>query len=85
MEGYIIGDLHENDIYDWIDRWHDRFEHSDVQLIEYLGMTSLEYGDWVSQRRTLKQIVIDRIPKKPGMVFRVVDRVFLWVMSKLLP
>lgn len=92
MQGFIDGDLHENDIDDWIVNWHERFEkpeESDGETLhEYLGMTYLEYGDWVSKRRTLRQIADDRIPlksKKPGMISRMIDYIFWKIVEKLLP
>jgi hypothetical protein len=83
IEGYIIGDLHEEDLNNWVDNWHNRFEQSDVTLYEYLGMTPVEYDDWVSKCRTLQQIVQDRDVKKPNILIRAFDSVFWWVMHKI--
>ena len=85
MEGYVLGDLHEDDIDGWIAYWHDRFEYSDVTLYEYLGMTPVEYGNWIAKRRTIKQIVQDRDVKKPSIFVRVFDGVFWWIIHRLMP
>jgi hypothetical protein len=44
---YLAGRIPEEDIHDWIDRWHDG-DHPE-ELHEFLGLTWPEYSAWVER------------------------------------
>lgn len=60
IQRYLDGkvpDPHE-EINDDIDAWHNlNFEHQVIGLPKFLGMTDEEYGQWVSDPKSLESIL----------------------------
>lgn len=46
IEDYILGEVSQDDIYDYVTQWHE--SDSKLPLHEYLGLTSEEYSDWLT-------------------------------------
>ncbi len=51
----LHGDALWTEIDDWVDQWHDT--DTGMELHEFLGMTSDEYGLWVEQPSALRVIL----------------------------
>ncbi len=51
----ISADAIIDEIYDYIDKWHD--EDTNLQVYEYLGMTKDEYYLWLKDEYVLKFII----------------------------
>lgn len=56
---WIAGEVLEEDIHDFIDRWHS-YEHTDDsrKLHEFLGLSFEDYGLWVEQPNKLGEILL---------------------------
>jgi hypothetical protein len=64
MERLAAGDCYADEIDDWVDNWH-LTENSVPDWIrqplhEFLGMTTEEYGRWVTNPDALQQIARER-------------------------
>ncbi len=58
IDGCIAGKYRLDQIYDYIDLWHE--EDSDLDLHEYLGMTWNEYCLWSGKDDVLETIINNR-------------------------
>ncbi len=63
VEQYLAGDAGADDIYAFIDRWHE--SDNTGTLATYLGMTADEYARWVEKPETLDAILTDREKRSP--------------------
>lgn len=60
IEQCLSGDALLDEIYDFIDKWHDGEEGDGLELYEYLGMTENEYILWSSAPSILSKIIYAR-------------------------
>lgn len=52
-----LGKATEDDIDDWVERWHTNPELSDIPLHEYLGMTREEYYQWAKDPDAIRMLL----------------------------
>jgi hypothetical protein len=64
LDEYLAARASQEDIYDWIDEWHEG--DSGEELHEFLGLTWPEYSAWVER----DQLPVDD-SREPGVLHRV--------------
>lgn len=62
LEASIAGKAVPDDIYDWIDRWHNAdFSDIPLSLEEYIGFTDDDWDAGVMCKKTISQILESRL------------------------
>ncbi|MGX5653247.1 hypothetical protein ACWKWC_00540 [Geodermatophilus nigrescens] len=64
----LAGAALEDDINDWVARWHDAPDGStlaQLELNEHLGMTLSEYALWVEQPSALRFVIAAHMRQRP--------------------
>jgi hypothetical protein len=57
----INKEIHEDDIYDFINNWHSKINNpNNLELHEYLGLTWEEYSLWVKCEKSIINILNNR-------------------------
>jgi hypothetical protein len=72
---FMDGQATRDDVYDFIDAWHDSGDEEQRPLHELLGMTEEEYAFWMMDRRVLPELALARRPGGPPIESLMADRV----------
>jgi hypothetical protein len=61
LDECLRGTAHVDDVYDWVNRWHDGGgapEGEQVTLPDYLGLNHAEYGEWLRDSTVLPDLLM---------------------------